>query len=101
MKDMKTVEPPVARRPVERLVTQHLIRRELRQAGYQNGDAGSSVGSCAGCERSVNGRRGWWLSMFSDCGFEWECWCVECAYQRLHQYDDFDFDEMIRLSESV
>lgn len=58
-------------------------------------------GECSGSQCSVckkPARHGWWerVSVEYD---EWECYCSQCAYDRIHQYDDFDADLYQRISE--
>ena len=84
--------------PVEAVVMTPTARQqivELKRAGYSLGE--SSGNQCADCD--TNCGRGWWMRVSYEYN-EWECWCRKCAYDRLHEYDDFDFDEMMRISES-
>ena len=85
--------------PVDRLVMQPSPRQkraELHQAGFLPGE--SAGNTCCDCRKQCG--RGWWQKISYEYD-EWECWCRDCAYDRLHQYDDFDFEEMMRISESA
>jgi len=63
------------------------VRRELIQAGWQHG--GTTEVTCEDCEKSCNGKRGWWLKTSYEYD-EWKCLCRSCAYAEIHQYDDFE-----------
>lgn len=93
---MSEPEKAVGLNPLVRPPTARQQRLELRKAGYLPGETAGS--DCSECGKNCG--RGWWLRVSYEYD-EWECWCRECAYARLHQYDDFDFDEMMRISESV
>lgn len=80
---------------INEAVSHHQQRAEIRQAGFLRGE--SSGSSCAECGKQCG--RGWWQQVSYEYN-EWECWCRQCAYDRLHQYDDFDFNEMMRIAEA-
>ena len=71
-------------------------RRELHKAGFLPGESAGS--ECVDCGKSCG--RGWWMKVSLEYN-EWECWCRECAYDRLHYYDDFDPEEFQRISEGL
>jgi len=75
-----------------------LIRAELIKAGFQQSGVGANGQTCCDCNRSIGGRRGWWMRTSYEYD-EWECWCIHCAYDRLHQYDDFDEEEYMKQME--
>lgn len=71
-------------------------RKEVRQAGFIRGETAGS--KCCDCGKSCG--FGWWLKVNIEYD-EWECFCIECAFKHVHRFDDFDLDEMMKISGSV
>lgn len=67
--------------------------RELRK-NFLKGD--SSGSRCSVCHKSAGYG---WFEKVSTMYNEWECYCGNCAYERLHQYDDFDAELYQSISE--
>lgn len=67
--------------------------KEIRQAGFRRGETGGS--QCESCDKNCG--RGWWQKVSYEYN-EWSCSCRDCAYAEIHQYDDFDFDEYMRIA---
>lgn len=44
--------------------------------------------TCDDCEKASENNRYWWEKMSYEYD-EWELRCDDCAYKRLHEYDDF------------
>ena len=66
--------------------------KEIKQAGFLRGRfAGNQCESCG-----KNCGRGWWRKVSYEYS-EWACSCRDCAYEHIHQWDDFDFDELWRI----
>ena len=57
---------------------------EIKQAGYLRGE--SAGHTCTDCSKNCG--RGWWIRVSYEYN-EWECWCRECAYDRIHRWDNF------------
>lgn len=68
-------------------------RKELHKAGFFPGELAGC--ECVDCGKACG--RGWWMKVSYEYN-EWECWCRECAYDKLHYYDDFDPEEFMRIS---
>jgi hypothetical protein len=65
---------------------------DIKKNGFSRGESAGS--RCESCERSAG--RGWWVRVSFEYN-EWSCYCRECAYDRVHQYDDLtpaDLDTM-------
>ena len=56
---------------------------EIKRAGYLRGE--SAGHTCADCTKHCG--RGWWMRVSYEYN-EWEGWCRECAYDRIHRWDD-------------
>ena len=67
--------------------------KEIRAAGYLRGETAGNT--CCDCDASCG--RGWWLKISYEYD-EWECWCRDCAYWRIHQYDDFDEELFLKIA---
>lgn len=80
-------------------VSARTVRKELIQAGWQQGHVSTEI-TCENCDKSCNGRLGWWLKVSYEYD-EWKCLCRSCAYADVHQYDDFDGEEFQRICESA
>ena len=82
--------------PVDAVVMPRQQVAALKRAGYLLGESAGST--CADCDKNCG--RGWWQKVSFEYD-EWECWCRECAYARLHQYDDLDVDAAMQALESA
>ena len=66
--------------------------KEIKHAGFLRGEVGGS--QCESCGKNCG--RGWWQKVSFEHN-EWSCSCRDCAYAYIHQWDDFDFDEFMRI----
>ena len=62
--------------------------KEIKQAGYLRGE--SAGHTCTDCSKNCG--KGWWIRVSYEYN-EWECWCRECAYDRIHRWDNFKEEE--------
>ena len=69
-------------------------------AGFQQGQKGTTDVECEGCEKNASGKRGWWQKISYEYD-EWKCLCRNCAYDELHQWDNFDSEAYERAMTDV
>ncbi len=67
--------------------------KEIKQAGFRRGELGG--GTCESCDKNCG--RGWWRKVSYEYN-EWECSCRDCAFIEIHKYDNFNFEEYMRIA---
>ncbi len=77
----------------------YIMRRDVKKAGFVQGEKSLTDCRCADCRKTVNGLRSWWTKVSYEYN-EWEGYCLKCAYDAVHRWDDFDEKEFERIMNS-
>lgn len=71
------------------------IIAELKQNGFVQGDTQTGC-RCDTCDKPIPGKRGWWRKTSYEYD-EWDGYCIGCAHDWLHQYDEMTKEDMARM----
>ena len=62
---------------------------DIKKHGFMRGKSSGCI--CEWCDRPAG--FGWWIKVSYEYG-EWAGYCRQCAYNRVHQYDNFTYADL-------
>ena len=69
--------------------SRYMMKRDVIEAGFRQGEKTLTECQCADCHKTVNGLRSWWTKVSYEYN-EWEGYCLNCAYELVHRWDGFN-----------